>query len=351
MIKSLQSVRFLMAMLIFHHHFYTNPQVVQFGVFPVAFFFMLSGFLMGVGYADRVSSPEFSFRQFMRRRLIRIMPLNVTGLIFTMLVTAAIGIVRFNPRLGVGWMLIPDLFLFQSWIPIERVYFSGNAVAWFLSDMLFCYMMFPFICKILRRSMKPCIIVLVLYFIAVSHIPEHRVHAFVYISPAFRVVDFMLGVCLYVYFSKCRSCIHRIQELSALNRTVIEALPFAFAVLSLAVYPYVPTRFSYASLYWIPSAVFIFVFAVMAGNGGGISRMLGITPLRYLGNLSFAFYIFHLTIVRLYNTIEAHFATAPAGRSVAGAFVCIIMTVVAACLYNRYIEPFILKRINVNQQQ
>lgn len=269
MIKSLQSMRFLMAMLIFHHHFYTNPQVVQFGVFPVAFFFMLSGFLMSMGYADRVFSPEFSFRQFMRRRLIRIMPLNVTGLIFAMLVTAAIGIVHVNPRIGVSWMLIPDLFLVQSWIPVERVYFSGNAVAWFLSDMLFCYLLFPTICKILRRSMKPCIMVLVLYFIAVGHIPEHRVHAFVYINPAFRVVDFMLGVCLYMYFSKWRACIHRIQKLSALNRTVIEVAPFAFAVLSLAVYPYVPTCFSYASLYWIPSAVLIFVFAVMAGDGGG----------------------------------------------------------------------------------
>lgn len=341
-------MRFLIALLIFHHHYYTNPQIEQFGVFPVAFFFMLSGFLMSMGYAKKIAAPDFSYWKFVHRRIVRIVPLNVIGLALAMVVPIGIDIAHHSFRPEIWGMLIPDLFLIQSWIPIKTVYFSGNAVAWFLSDMLFCYLMFPIICKVLQRSMKPCVVILVLYFIVVSYIPENQVHAFVYINPAFRVIDFTLGGCLYMLFSVGGSCIGRVRKMSVVNKTFIELLAFTFALSSLVLYPYITPRFSYASLYWVPSAVVIGVLTVMAENGGGISRILETRWLVYLGSLSFAFYIFHTTIIRLCKIIEVHFIPALTDYSVIGGSVCVVITVITAYLYNQHVEPFVIKKINTN---
>ena len=133
MINSLQSLRGIFAIMIFLHHFPINGKgwFEAGGACGVDFFLILSGFVMSAGYEMKVVSSQFSYRSFMLKRLIRVYPLHLLCLI-GFIIIALISAAPVSYR-----CLIPNLLLLQSWFPMQSVYFSGNAVSWCLSDLLF----------------------------------------------------------------------------------------------------------------------------------------------------------------------------------------------------------------------
>ena len=72
MIKSLQSLRGVAAIMIVAHHFGFNSGMVDsFGDCAVAIFMMLSGFVLTLGYHERVAAGyHIPFRNFMLKRTI-----------------------------------------------------------------------------------------------------------------------------------------------------------------------------------------------------------------------------------------------------------------------------------------
>lgn len=85
MIVSLQSWRFIFALMIFLHHFPVNGK----GLFEaggscgVSFFLILSGFAMAAGYGEKALSSSFSFGNYMKKRGARIYPLHFLCLLVT----------------------------------------------------------------------------------------------------------------------------------------------------------------------------------------------------------------------------------------------------------------------------
>lgn len=133
MISSLQSLRFIFAIMIFLHHYTINGEGVFFqrGPCGVSFFMILSGFVMAAGYSKKITESTFSYKAFILKRLIRLYPLHILCLVGFI----CIHISHLNLM---GYIkLIPNILLLQSWIPKQSIYFSGNAVAWCLSDMIF----------------------------------------------------------------------------------------------------------------------------------------------------------------------------------------------------------------------
>lgn len=89
MIPSLQSLRGIFALLIFFHHFkFTIGGESMFaagGDCGVTFFFILSGFVMCQGYADRVPSVNFKdLRIYLTKRISKIYPLHIMCLAWAM---------------------------------------------------------------------------------------------------------------------------------------------------------------------------------------------------------------------------------------------------------------------------
>ena len=185
MIKSLQSLRFIFILMVFHHHFFTSPQIEPFGTFPVCFFFILSGYVMSIGYADKVISPSFQYKPYIKRRLIRIFPLNIFSLLLYLTIPIINDIICHQFHVSRYLYLLPDIFLIQAWVPLKSVYFSGNAVAWFLSAMLFCYLVFPFLLKFLsdKKGKILLFMAIIAYFFIIQFIEGNKIHALIYISP------------------------------------------------------------------------------------------------------------------------------------------------------------------------
>ena len=191
MIKSLTSLRGIFILFIFLHHcmnLYPGG-----GTMAVAFFFVLGGFGMTLGYKEKILAVDFDYRQFVTRRCIKFYPLHCLCLLLSL----PLVLMEFR------WYQIPVFFvnasLFQSWIPFPQIYFSFNAVSWYLADTMFFALAFPFVTRwILRANTRGHILVaflLILLYLSVAIlVPQQMHHAILYINPFIRFPDFLFGM-------------------------------------------------------------------------------------------------------------------------------------------------------------
>lgn len=342
MINSLQFLRYLFALMIFHHHFFLNPQIVQFGAFPVAFFFILSGFVMTKGYEEKVLANTFNYKTYIKKRIIKILPLNVICLGLYLLIPVSADILNSRFSFSNYFFVIPDILMIQAWIPIKEIYFSGNAVAWFLSDILFCYLMFPFLLKLIKSKYGNVVFICILtfYFVFIQFIKGDALHSIIYINPLFRIIDFMIGILL---LSLSKSIFVFRKSIRPLGIALFEMLSFIITILSLIIYPYVSKEYSLVALYWVPSIFLILAFS--QAKGGPVSSFFCNPFLTYLGSLSFPFYMIHTTIIGWYQILASR--TLLVHYEYIGAAICIVSSTLIAHFYVKKFEPLIASRINM----
>lgn len=292
MIETLQSLRFIFFVMIFMSHFGYDgrPTFDAGGDCGVSFFFILSGFVMTLAYGEKAASERFSYRRFMVRRMAKLYPLHLLCL----LAFVVINIKSMDAEALVR--LLPNLLLIQSWLPSADYYFSGNAVSWFLSDILLCYAVFPFVCRAIRR-MTPAALtftwaaVLMAYSLLLCNVTDAMTNTFIYVFPPVRTVDFALGITIW----RVAEWTKRHRPDVAENRLAINAAELAvFAALAatLAAHPYVNLQIRTACLFWPVCAAVILLFAGER-QGGGVAWLLRHKPLIWLGNITFPMFMVH----------------------------------------------------------
>jgi peptidoglycan/LPS O-acetylase OafA/YrhL len=109
-------------------------------------FFMISGFLIMLRYADTLMTEPGSFRRFIVRRLARLYPLYLVTLIFFCIVGLALhlGYVQSDQPERYAWSALPaNILLIQAWGVTDVLTF--NYVGWTLSAEWFCYLTLPVI--------------------------------------------------------------------------------------------------------------------------------------------------------------------------------------------------------------
>ena len=109
---------------------------------------------MTAGYGAKVAKPGFVYISFFKKRLIRLYPLHLLSLLVLMPGILCALISHHEIHYGIAAYLTADLLLLQSWIPKGEAYFFGNPVSWFLSDMLFFYVLFPIVIRIANKLSK-----------------------------------------------------------------------------------------------------------------------------------------------------------------------------------------------------
>lgn len=277
MINSLQSLRGIFAIFIFLHHIQYNGENLFLAGGPcgVTFFFILSGFVMCAGWEKKIDEGRETKTQLFLRRIIRVYPLHLLCLFAVILLSFR----NFNINFFIK--LIPNLFLLQSWIPIQSVYFSGNALSWCLCDLMFFYLVFPFFMTFIERQKKVffrCIILVTLiYLYVISLIPEEHRHAFIYINPIFRLLDFLIGITLWQIWLTIRSKKHHALEYSYNEKifaNLLEVGSFAVLVITLVFSRYIPQVYWFDAYWWIPASILILIFTFFNKSGGGIGYII-----------------------------------------------------------------------------
>ena len=296
MIRSLTSLRFVFAVLVFFHHcdFLMGASkygpIFSQGRIGVGFFFVLSGFVLSYSYAEKMGQAEAGISRYYRLRIFRIYPLHWLTLLFIL------PLILYTGKFSVSVFLL-IFFLLQAFSSRESVYFSYNEVSWSISVEIFFYALFPFLIRLSPKQISAILLAGAAILLGLGLIyrdPALQQYYF-YIFPVARLFDFMLGIGLFHLF-KTGVC----KDWKGLEIAAVGILVLAFSL-----HGYIPQVFQYSLFYWIPISLLILAFAY---EKGPLSRHLRGKVFVYLGEISFGFYMIHQLLMRYgYLLIERPF--------------------------------------------
>ena len=303
-LDSLTGLRFFAAWMVVVHHF-TNFAVLPFawryygfGATGVTFFFVLSGFVLTWSFVPSDTPPRFYWRRF-----ARIWPLHVVTTLISLPVFYSMQDVPYN------WTAITLSFLLlHAWFPSPGTYFAGNPASWSLSCEMFFYALHPFIVRhalALRLAglAVAAAVVLAAVFIVARWCPEwfslRIVGWLLYISPLFRVGEFLLGVALAAAMKRG-------------FRVPIGVIPAAILVAAWfhLEYQVSPKHFPYELQVLTANTTYValpLLFAALIAataqlDFDGARSVLRWKPMVMLGQWSYALYLVHAAII--YSLIE-----------------------------------------------
>jgi peptidoglycan/LPS O-acetylase OafA/YrhL len=304
----LTSLRFVAALLVFSWHCVPTRRVsavFSFGYIGVAFFFLLSGFILTYRYHDtfRAGLRFDAIRNFYAARFARVYPLHAA----TMPIVIAVLVFLGTDALWSGVdpptrlrAIAAQLLLVQSWSASLPIEFGVNGPAWSISVEAFFYLLFPFLAfGLLRvlRSSPPRVVLLgaASLWLAASILLWPRQAAVDdwhwYVFPPTRLVDFVIGMLLGIAFLRFDP-----RRRWPMHATSIEVLAIAGVCTAVVLSPFVPLSMRFAL--WVMPA-WCAVILAFAGGRGAIARMLSHPVLVRLGEISYAFYLCHLAVVKL----------------------------------------------------
>ncbi len=307
-LKALTGLRFVAALMVFvSHTFFWFPQVddqqVPLGWAGVGFFYVLSGFILTWVYAPRLGS--FTSGNFYRRRFARIWPLHLITMLIVIFFVKGLGDFIAQPN---HWSkFIANVFLVQAWVPDAKWVFSVNAPAWSLSVEAFFYLLFPVLIrggtKRLLQVLVAVIVITAITIVAVELYGGQMLsvnrEALICTNPFFRLFDFVIGIlCGLFYFKSDES-----------DQGVSFGLPVHVLALGLCGAWFALVMFLIGGagtdcntfLMWLRSTAAAPLFASLiytfANSKGVLADFLSSRPMVYLGEISFAFYLIHQSIL------------------------------------------------------
>jgi peptidoglycan/LPS O-acetylase OafA/YrhL len=165
----LDALRFMAAfcMVLYHYSFEAPVELAKVhpiwgrGYLATDFFLIVSGYVLGRIYGDRVASARMSNLGFFVRRATRVVPAHLIMLAGLVGFVLLCGMVGFTPAHMeyFDWSQLPaQLFLATSiGVPGGR---GWNDPSWSLSALLVCYAAFPFLWRAFARIKSPALALL-----------------------------------------------------------------------------------------------------------------------------------------------------------------------------------------------
>lgn len=308
MIRTLNSLRFiLILMIVISHSALPMSQGLHdyLGECPVAIFFVISGFVLSLSKGEKLEKEEISNKQFFLSRIFKLYPLHLLIVAF---------FIPLDWRLGYleSWsQTMAHCFLLQCWVPSHEFIAVLNGPTWFLSDIIFFYLIFKYLYRfIIRNSWRTILPILSIYmigYILLSFSTTKDYSAgYIYFYPPFRLIDFCLGICLYKFYqsTKGQKLSEKIgKDMSCWQAFIADTIIILMmaAMYELAIHSNPNIRC--AALYWLFSIILVF-YAVSIENGKGwLSCLLHNKFLFYLGNCSFEIYLWHMLCFRIIQSI------------------------------------------------
>ena len=312
-LTSLTGMRFIAAFMVFASHLYMAvwytggdfatdavPGVAMRIAFTgVSFFFILSGFVLT--WSTRPGDTAWTF---WRRRLVKIYPNHFVTFLCTLVLLIVTG------KQLIAAQIIPNLFLVQSWIPVNEIYASVNGVSWSLAVEAFLYLCFPLVYRLVNRipahllwwcAGAAAVAVIALPAVVMAMTPDEPKWAglpvtmfqlwFVYTLPATRLLEFVLGILLARIVLEGRRNPVRFWHGAVL-------VPVGYVVAM-----NVPYLFGVSASLVVPVAVLI--LAAAKADIAGTTSVLRSRIMVWLGDTSFALYMVHMQVlIYLYPLLE-----------------------------------------------
>jgi peptidoglycan/LPS O-acetylase OafA/YrhL len=304
-------MRFIAAALVFFFHsFAVYPLASQFamanvglligpaGFIGVTFFFVLSGFVLT--WSARPSDTTLAF---WRRRFFKIYPTHLlTFLVALLLVTVVsrTALVNAGETENNGFSAVLNLFLLQSWHHNLAIGTSWDGVAWSLSCEVLFYACFPFLLRLINKIRPERLWVwTILSAISVISLPSFAKLLpttvmfpqgysdwqlwFVFHSPPTQLLVFIFGMLM-------AKIVLTGQRLPLNLGGAIALTVFAYFVCQVF-----PALYVFNAVTVVPLGLLIAAGSV--ADIDGQPTFLGSKLMVWLGNISFAFYMWHFLVL------------------------------------------------------
>ncbi|WP_327679372.1 acyltransferase family protein [Kitasatospora sp. NBC_00458] len=278
----------------------------QAGGLGVAFFFVLSGFVLT--WSARADDTATGF---WRRRMVKIVPNYV--------VAWALAMVLFASTYTPARTAIVNLLMLQVWIPDFNTYFSVDPPSWSLGAEAVFYLSFPFLHRVFRKIRPERLVfwiagavaaIVATPAVAYLLLPDTpgvpggyegsvSQYWFSYVLPPVRMLDFALGMLV----------AHAVR--SGRWRNIGMVWSGLLLVAGYIATHYVPYLYAQRVVTVVPIALLI-AAAAIADNEGRFTVFRN-RAMTWLGEISFAFYLLHFIVLtelrdllgtRMFSTVE-----------------------------------------------
>lgn len=301
-IKSFTGIKVLALLLIFYQH--SGMPILPFGLGSrmCELLFVLSGFLVGYNKIEKEIKCSFkSCFDYFISKMILFYPLHV-------IITFIRCILEYKSFIypATYLKLLLSLMLLTSWSPHEETFFCFNGSSWFLSALLFCYLLSPLFLRLIKIKKYYILFICVgIIRILLDYIPEYSNVAFLelhtHVNPFVRSLEFFMGMLLVPMYKKTNEKLHEISInkkviiIISLVETIMIFLTFFF------MYKYLEIWLKSLYVLWFCLFCLIFSFDI-----GIISRFFGLKIFKLFNKIQFEFYLSHTTFFALCNVILFH---------------------------------------------
>ena len=328
--------------------------IAQVSSIGMTLFFVLSGFVLWLNYSFNFQFKPFSeaLREFAIARFARLYPMYAAVVFFI-----------------VGWLMVrrgtgaPSLgFLLtmtQAWFPVLDGTMLVAVVPalqhlWSISVELFFYLLFPFVCLLLRgvnglrTTMLLALLNLAIFAVAIAaffglgepllkavipSLTTDSMQWLTYYSPYLHVSQFLAGCIAAMIYKKLES-----GPIGDRERRGVTALfwlsvgGLGIAPVALFVQPFLPSSYFWIELGVRLGEVVSFSVILIAASRYGLARFLSSRVMVFGGECSYSIYLLHPFLIRLAMIGKSETPAVPEFLFRLGLFV-MIATVVAAVTY------------------
>ncbi len=323
-------------MIVFYH---SDPNFGKYDPFivlgkgkgqAVSFFFVLSGFILSYVYPNLNSFGDV--RRFLVARFARIWPGHIFAFLLVLLLIphdSWIGVTGSTTH-GIRKALA-NICMVHAWIPKRGYFFAFNSPSWSISTEFFFYLCFPLLIYQWKRQWKiklagVFLLAFSMFLLAqLRHYPPDgplnqgiSTEAIVYIHPFSRLLEFTLGMTMFLAWEKLRKV--------PISRVVGTGLELASIGAALSVSYWIAQHSSSIEANkWIGKAggiwflesgnqsFFAVLVLIMALEKGFISRILSLPFVVTLGEISFSVYLIHGILLWFYYLHAPVFSMLPDG--------------------------------------
>ena len=313
-IDSLTGLKAVALLLIFWWHAPIPKPDFDIGAQMCQLLFICSGFLAGYSSLNKPGIADTSWKapfRFCWKKLKSFWPLHA---LFTLLWLVFLSDLTFTK--GTVIRLVLNLLLLQAWHPAKDVYMAFNDVSWFLSALLFCFFLAPFLLRTIRRSKKYIVIAFIAAFLARIILndlcwfhPDTFSWFNTYSFPPIRALEFYMGILIVPLYQFFDAKIRKMNARTAI--LVMTVLELAYLLALEAFLFFVSNKVSHS----LTPPVYLPLIILFACNSGLISKFLALKPFRLFGKIQYQFFIIHHFIIRIFiqyrilENINTHITT------------------------------------------
>jgi len=341
---------FMCAMVLFFHAILHKIWVIPKGTFLhgnlstgaiyMDAFFLLSGFLLYYLHKDKILNlTQSTLKEFYAKRLIRIYPQYIA---YTLTII-------FYSKYFVLAIIPAEILCIHSFFPALFKY-AGNGGTWFISCLLFAYLLFPILAKIVNATKKNVYVIVLLYLLIVYCsilIAKYKFGGLFY-NPMYRLPIFLIGMYLakiYITKEKLKNCF------AILASIVCFALLFALIPILYKNNFFFHVKFGHYNTFYSCITIPLFsaiIYSLASIKGDFCKKLNNSKILKTLSNITFPFYIWQGFALRL---TKDYFLTSQCNHLLILFLINFLVASVAYIVFDKLIAKFLTNIYKRNQER